>query len=102
MNLRISSDQLRYRLSLDEVKRLHKEHSIKEKLNLPTTLNIEYGIEIHEGLSQSEFVNSSLIFKISPFDIQEVDRGEEIVFSSKVNSTEVIVEVDRMSRKKKT
>jgi hypothetical protein len=87
---------------LDEAQRLYKEHRIKDKMELPGAINFEYGIEIHEGLTQGEFVNSSLIFKISPFNLEEVDRGEEIVFSSKVNNTEVIVEVDRMSRKRRT
>lgn len=103
MNLKISSDQLRFRLTLDEACQLYKEKQLKDHIQLPIQGRIEYGIEIHEGLTQGEFVGSSLVLKIGPFDINKIERGDETVFSSQVRDTEVevVVEVDRLSRKTK-
>jgi hypothetical protein len=103
MNLRISPDQLRFRLTLDDAKKLHNEKLIKDKLKLPKDGWIEYGIEIHEGISEGEFIGSSLVLKIGAFDLQKIEMGDETVFSSRIKDTEVVVvvEVDRMSRKSK-
>jgi hypothetical protein len=103
MNLRISHEQLRFRLSLAEAQQLHNEKLITDKIKLPDGGWLEYGVEIHDGLTQAEFLGSSLLFKIGPFDLQEIARGEEIIFSSQIKDAEIIivVEVDRMSRKTK-
>jgi hypothetical protein len=101
MNLRISPDQLRFRLTLDDAKKLYKDKFIKDKIKIPKEGIIEFGIEIHQGVTLGEFIGSSLVLKIGPFDMQKVEAGDETIFSARIKDTDVavVVEVDRMSRK---
>lgn len=103
MNLRISQDQLRFRLTLDDAEQLFRDKIIKDKIKLPNAGWIEYGVEIHEDLTQGEFIGTSLLLKIGPFDLQKIKMGDETIYSSKIKETDVtvVVEVDRLSIKRK-
>jgi hypothetical protein len=93
---------LRFRLTLDDAYKLYQEKQLKDRIQLPVQGWIEYGVELHEGLNQAEFIGTSLVLKIAPFDIEEIEKGEESVFSSRIRDTavDVVVEVDRLSQKK--